>query len=437
MKHSTLKNWFIATLGVLALAISCVDEPYKYQVASGVPEIYFIRPAGTAKDTLLTGAYMGNSLCIVGNNLRSTYRVLFNDCEAVLNSSFMTDHTILLEVPNKIPGEVSDNVYLITKQQDTVKFPFQVLVPGPVVSEMSCEWAAEGSVATISGDYFIDDPNVPLTLTFPGNKQAQISSFSKTLLTFTVPEGAAEGPVTVKTVYGSVESAFHYKDSRGILFDFDTDPRLKCHGWHNALFIGSDETSLNGNYLRLGDGNTVMNDEAWADGQFSFEYWPGDWDSPVTYADSPRLTELVDFTDWENMLLKFELNVPASNPWSAGMMQIIVGGVDKITGGAAGATDIDGNTLAGANNTFFNNNTLPRGLYQPWAGVGSFDTGGEWITVTIPYKNFVYASDGTQASGKLTASDFSSLTLFVWKGVGGSECTPIIKIDNIRAVPNK
>ncbi len=438
MKHIQLNKWFIATLGILVLAVSCVDEPYKYKIASGVPEVYYVRPAGAAADTLLTGAYMGNSLCIVGSNLRSTYRVLFNDCEAILNSSYITDNTLLVDVPNSIPGEVSDNIYLITKQQDTVKFPFSVLVPGPVVSEMSCEWAEEGSVASITGDYFIDDPNVPLTLVFQGNKQAQIQSFNKNRITFVVPDGAAEGPVTVSTVYGSAVSTFHYKDSRGILFDFDTDPRLKNHGWH-PQFIGSDETSLSGNYLRLGDGNTTMDDNVWADGTFSFEYWPGDWDNPVTYADSPRLTDIVDFSDWENMLFKFEMNVPASNSWSAGMLQIIVGGIDKITGGGAGATDIYGNTLAGANNTFFNNNTLPRGLYQPWAGAegGIFNTADEWITVTIPYKSFVYGSDGTQATGKITAADFSSLTLFVWKGVGGIQCTPIIKIDNIRAVPNK
>ena len=100
--------------------------------------------------------------------------------------------------------------------------------------------------------------------------------------------------------------------------------------------------------------------------------------------------------------------------------------------------DIYGNNVAGANNTFFNGNELPRGLYTPWVSTGSFDTGDEWITVSVPYANFKYGADGTAATGSLSAEDFTSLTIFVWSGGNkGTECNPVIKIDNIRAVPVK
>ena len=169
---------------------------------------------------------------------------------------------------------------------------------------------------------------------------------------------------------------------------------------------------------------------------FSFEYWPGDWENPVTYANAPRLTDVVDFSKWEKMALKFELLVPSANPWMAGSMQLIVGGVDKITGGEAGVPDIYGVTTAGANNTFFNGTDLPRGLYTPWYPSGSFDTADEWVTVSVPYSNFIYKMDGTKAGGSLTKDDFSSLTIFVVSGgYTGTECHPVIKIDNIRAVP--
>jgi hypothetical protein len=179
-------------------------------------------------------------------------------------------------------------------------------------------------------------------------------------------------------------------------------------------------------------------DGGWDDGHFSFEYWPGDWTDPISYNDSPLLTDYADFSDWKNMSLKFELFVPSANPWMAGSMQLIVGGVDKISGSGAGV-DIYGNTCAGANNTYFNGTSLPRGLYTPWVSTGSFDTGDEWITVTVPYSNFLYGSDGTVATGPaLTADDFTSLLIFVWSGGNkGTECNPVIKIDNIRAVPNK
>lgn len=438
MKHTFTRIALYAaaalTLGICLTA--CEDEPDKFELSSGKPTVYYVRPVNVeAADSLLTGAYMGNNVCIVGENLRSVYQLLFNDQEATLNNSYITDNTLLVQVPNEIPGEVSNLMYLINKDRDTVKFDFQVLVPGPTITSMSCEYAPVGSVATLYGDYFVDDPNVPLKV-FVGDTEANVKSISKGAVTFVVPD-VEDVPVRVTNIYGEATSSFHYKDSRGMLFNFDNDPHPTNHGWH-AQVIETDETALSGNFLRLGGTDVTMDEDGgWDDGHFSFEYWPGDWDDPVTYADSPRLTDFADFSNWEKMSLKFEMYIPSANPWMAGSMQLICGGVDKITGGAAGATDIDGNTLAGANNTFFNGNSLPRGLYTPWASTGSFDTGDEWITVTVPYANFIYGADGSIATGSLTADDFTSLTIFVWSGGNkGTECHPVIKIDNIRAVPN-
>ncbi|MBQ5983700.1 MAG: hypothetical protein IJL56_01835 [Bacteroidales bacterium] len=440
MKHIFAKtSLYAAAALLLALGFTaCEDEPDKFVLTDGLPTVHYIRPIDVeAADSLLTGAYMGNGICIVGDNLKSVYKMVFNDQEAVLNNSYITDHTLLVNVPSTIPGEVSDKIYFYNKNGESSTYDFKVLVPGPTIKSMSNEWAPAGSTATLYGDFFINDPNVPLTLTI-GGKQAQVKDITKGAVTFVIPDGAPEDKIKVKTIYGETVSSFLYKDSRGMLFTFDNDPHPGNHGWHSQV-IETDATALSGNFLRLGDpGVTMSEDGAWNDGNFSFEYWPGDWDDPVTYADSPRLTDFVDFSDWENMALKFELFIPSSNPWSAGSMQIIVGGVDKITGGAAGATDIYGNTLAGANNTFFNGTDLPRGLYTPWSTTGSFDTGDEWVTVTIPYSNFIYRMDGTVAAGSLSAEDFTSLTIFVVSGgLIGTPCQPVIKIDNIRAVPNK
>ena len=428
--------FFALSLGFTA----CQDEPDRFELTDGLPSIHYIRPIDVAvKDSLLTSAYMGNGICIVGDNLRSVYKLVFNDREAVLNNSYITDHTLLVDVPNAIPEEVSDKIYFYNKKGEVVDYDFSVLVPGPVVNSMSNEYAAPGAQATLYGDYFIDDPNIPLTVRFGDVPVTQIKEITKGAIRFTIPEGAEEGEITVKTIYGETTSVFHYRDSRGMLFNFDTDPHPTNHGWH-AQVIETDDTALDGNFLRLGGVDVTMSEDGgWNDGSFSFEYWPGDgWGDLEDYATGKRLTDFVDFSDWENMALKFELYIPKANPWSAGSMQLIVGGVDKITGAAAGIPDIDGTIVAGANNTFFNGNDLPRGLYTPWVTTGSFDTADEWITVTVPYSNFIYGSDGTVAKGSLSASDFTSLTIFVWSGGHtGTECHPVIKIDNIRAVPVK
>ena len=243
--------------------------------------------------------------------------------------------------------------------------------------------------------------------------------------------------VKVTTASGTGQSVFMYKDTRGMLFNFDTDPHPANHGWH-AQVIETDDTALSGNFLRLGAADVTLDEEGgWNDGNFSFEYWPGDWDDPVTYADSPRLTEYADFEGFKNMALKFELFIPSSNPWKSGAMQLIIGGVDLVTGGAAGAVDIYGNVTAGANNTFISGDA-PRALYIPWKNSGSFDTGDKWITVTVPYTEFGFKGDGTASPMEVKPNFFTSLTIFVWNGgVVGTACNPIIKIDNLRAVPIK
>ena len=426
---------------------SCKDQPDEFELTGGTPTIDYIRPAkASAKDSLLVQAYPQATICLVGSNLTSIKEMYFNDKKAILNTSFITDHTLIVQVPSDIPDLVTDKIYMTTNDGDKLTYDFHVVIPAPTVASMSCEYAVPGSIATIYGSYFVDDPNVPLTVTFPDGQQATIKDInsSRSAITIEVPNCTTEGQITVKSIYGTTNSAFRYLDSRGMLFDFDTpniatNVVLGNHGWH-AQKIETDDTALSGNFLRLGDPSVTLDaDGAWNDGNFSFEYWPGNWQDPENYqGDGVRLTDLADFSDYSNMSYKFEMLVPKDNPWSSGAMQIIVGGVEKITNGAAGVKDIDGKTLAGANNTYFHNDELPRGIYRPWEATGSFDTADEWITVTIPISEFKYGFSGAAATGTLTADDFTSLTIFVVSGgIKGTECNPVIKIDNIRAVPNK
>ena len=185
-------------------------------------------------------------------------------------------------------------------------------------------------------------------------------------------------------------------------------------------------------------------DGKWDDGHFSFEYWCGSWDTPqnITSGDGIALYNLVDFTDFANMSLKFELYVPTSNPWQTGAMQICFEGVDKVT---LSGNPIDGEeVVAGANAYAFNNeqNDLGkwgRALYRPWTAAQAFDTGDQWITVSVPISSFIYDKDGSMTDVLPSSpKDFASLTIFVLGGgIKGVECNPVLKIDNIRAVPNK
>lgn len=431
MKNNKYMNWFfVAALVIASLSMTaCEDEPDKYEVAGGVPTVKYVRiPDVAFCDSLLSGAYMANTICLVGENLRSIYELYFNDRKAILNSSFITDNTLVVDVPKEIPSLVTDKMYMITKSKDTIAYDFKVLVPGPAISSMKCEWAQPGEVTEIRGDYFIDDPNIPLALKI-GDTNIEIQNFTQNTISFVVPENLTESPIEVTTVYGTTKSKFYYKDSRGMLFDDwgagEGGTGLTNHGWHPRE-IKKDEFSLDGSYMELG-GAVMTADGGWADSNFAFEYWPGDWSTPqgFTGTDS-HLSDLVSFKDFANMALKFEMCIPASNPWMAGAMQVIFSGDEQVT-------------MQTANNTFFNNDTgYPRALYRPWIATGSYDTADEWVTVTLPItESFVYDQNGEAAKIPLTEKNFTGLTIFVWGGgIAGTECNPIIKIDNIRAVPN-
>ncbi|MBR5067796.1 MAG: hypothetical protein IKX25_00180 [Bacteroidales bacterium] len=461
--NTQYKHFNACLLGCIALMTmsSCDDTPDAYEVAGGKPTVDYIRCLSSEikgynddENTLYTNGQLVTSaspqavLCLVGSNLRSVYEMYFNDKKAILNSSYITDNTLIVSVPSSVPSLVTDKIYMITKSQDTISYDFSVVIPAPQLSAMSCEYAAVGDEVVFTGNYMVDDPNVPLTVTFRDADGKDIEAHIKSIAddytscTVIVPEGASEGAVAMTSIYGTTVSSFRYLDSRGMLFDFDDIVRSN-HGWHSQT-ITTDETAIKGNFLQLGTGDAALagSGDTWDDSHFHFEYWAGNWADPETYAsdDCVRLNDVIDFTDYANMTLKFELNIPSDYPWSACAMQIIFSGVNLVSNGNEGATDIYGNKLAGCNNTYFHDEgiSLPRALYRPWTSTGSFDTGDKWITVSLPIASqFIYYWDGSPASGSLNAESFANLEIFVSAGgVAGTDCTPIMKIDNIRVVPN-
>lgn len=455
--YKIFKGLSLALVALATLATtSCKDEPDKYEVAGGKPTIYYIRPvAYSSRDSLVTQASMGTTLCVVGDNLRSVTQLLFNDQSAVLNTSYMTDNTIIVSVPKEIPETISDKIFFINNAKDTVEYDFHVIIPAPIVSAMSNEWAAAGEEVTIRGDYFLDYDNAPLTVNFGEEyilDRSYIRSIARNAITFTMPADAPHEKISVTSAYGTTEGAFMYMDNRGMLFDFDTPCKtgvvLGNHGWHNRT-IQSDDTSLSGNYLVMGD--AAMSEEGeWDDGNFSFEYWPGNWRNPETYEDYPRMCDIADFSAADGLNLKFEMCIDEARAWSAAPMQIYFGGIDMVASENAGTVDIYGNSMGTTNNTFFHDQgTLSRGLYMPWKDTDDllYHTNGKWVTVTMALSDFIYDWDGSKFSSStyLTANDFSAFNIFIVRGgyndksvlPVGVACNPLIKIDNIRVVPNK
>ena len=415
----------LAFVGVTAT--SCEDEPHKYEVADGVPTIKYVKVTSPESgDSLITGAYMDNLICIVGDNLRSTVELWFNDQKAVLNTSYMTDNTILVSVPGTIPGEVSNLMYFVTSGNDTITYPFEVIVPAPSVNSMSCEYAPVGSEATIYGNYFIDDPNVPLSISFGNVDVTEITDIQMSQVSFIVPQGAEECNVSVTSIYGTTVSSFHYLDTRNILFDWDGSHGgiATGHGWRNGVIQSTNPEGIDGSYIYFG--GVAMSGSVggtWAEDNFSFNYWPEPGAGYPELSSMPDFAEMLDRYDVSELQIKFEVYVPTSNPWQSSALQMIFSGNDIVT-------------YATGNNGYFSNTDLPRGLWIPWQLTGSYDTGDQWVTVSMNLSEFNRTHEGQACGSALSKDDFTGLTFFVWNGgVEGTDCNPVICIDNIRIVP--
>jgi len=437
-------NWFfVAALAVMGcLMTACEDQPDKYEIADGVPTLKYVRsPLPEEADSLLVGAYLGNTVCLVGDNLRSIYELYFNDQKATLNTSYMTDHTILVDIPKNIPEEVTNKIYMVTKSGAKVDFDFNVMVPAPVVSSMSCEYAPAGSEAVLYGDYFVDDPNVPLTISMPGDitvEGEQITSITKTAVKFIVPVGAMQGNIRVKSIYGTGQSVFQYKDTRNILFDWDgkyEGALAAGNSWNGDNEkkgqILASVPSVDGKYMVMGPA-TLSGGQWQTPGEYLMMYWPDPnaTEGCVPLYNLPQFKKMLEDYKIEELALKFEVYVPTSNPWMAEGMQIRFTSLDEVS--MSNQTQ----DYIWNDDESHEEGKAPRGVWVPWEETGSYDTNNQWVTVTLKMSEFNKLVSGLASDTEFTQDRFAGLSIFLrGGGVDGKECEPIICIDNIRVVP--
>lgn len=391
-------------LAVCALLIipACNDYPDAYKATSGVPTIDYVRlPAASSGDSLVTHAFMGTTIAVMGSNLTSVNEVWFNNQKAILNTSLMTSTTIILTIPTVIPSKVTNKIYFVTTAGDTVTSNFAVDVPAPVISSMKCEQVPVGGTAVINGDYFLDDPNIPLQVIFPGNIPAtKIVSITKTQIKVVVPAGATiPGQINVKSLYGNGRSSLWFLDNRGMILDWDNSNANG--GWRSGVIESTD--GISGSYVHF---SGALDPDAWVEDGLSFNLWGTANGRPQgdLFTIAPK-----------DAVIKFEVNV--KKPWTGCALQMI------FTPWSTTGT-----------NGYIGDATVPRGLWIPWKDSGTYSTDG-WETVTVPLTEFKYTAVG-KTIDMASAGNYGGLTFFLYSGgVAGKKCTADICIDNIRVVP--
>jgi len=364
----------IATIGLATLFASCEKE-----VSEGEPVIKYVRVTKpTSSDSLLVGAYQGNLIAIMGENLGGAVEVWFNDQKASLTPTYITNTSILVSVPSEIPKDITNKLKIIFSNGHILLYDFVVQISEPVIQGMANEFTLPGSIATIRGDYFY----APLTVTFAGGGVGEIVSVEDKLIQVRVPANAQPGQIIIKTNFGETKSDFWYKDTRNIYIS--SDPFT---GWWNASFVVSapgptDPPSINGNYIRVKKAIGAWNWLEVAGGPASAM---GDISKNIP---DEAILKPADYN------LKFELNT--QKPYNGNVLKINVA------------------LLAENNNAY---QWLP-----------PYDTKGQWQTITIPFDE-IATSYGTP----LTISPDGYWCRLLFHGPGDLDCD--MSFDNFRVVP--
>src|SRR5688500_8321911 len=128
-------NTFIAML-LTAIAVGSLFTACKKD-ADGEPKISYVRVTEPASsDSLLIGAAQGKLIAIMGENLGGAVEMWFNDQPASLNPTFITNTSILVNVPSQIPLAINNKLTILFKNGKTLLYDFAVQISKPAVNNM-------------------------------------------------------------------------------------------------------------------------------------------------------------------------------------------------------------------------------------------------------------------------------------------------------------
>ncbi len=233
---------------VLGSIVTSCNKDKESTSGGGEPRITYVRVTNpVSSDSLLIGAAQGKLIAIMGENLGGAVEMWFNDQKANLNPTYITNTTIIVNVPSQIPLAIDNKLKIVFKNGKTLLYDFQVQISKPVVNNMLSEFVNDGEVATIRGNYFY----APLTVTFTGGVVGEIVSLKDQEIEVRIPAGAQVGPVIVKTNFGETKSNFWFRDDRNHFLN--SDP---YEGWWNSSYVVStpgptDPPKISGNYIRF------------------------------------------------------------------------------------------------------------------------------------------------------------------------------------------
>lgn len=372
-----LSLFLVLAVAMTGFILSCSEEDVS------TPIVQYVRVTDPASsDSLVVKAGQGQMIAIMGKDLGDARQLWFNDQRATLNPSFITNTTIITRVPAQIPTEITNKLKIIFGDGKSLEYDFSVDISEPVISYMKSEYVGTGETAIIQGNYFYQ----PLKVVFAGGVEGALVSVTDTKIEVKVPAGAAPGPITITSNFGSTESDFWFRDNRNIIASFDGS--TSGLWWGPTFIVPSDPqiSNVSGKFIRM---QKDLGSWVW------YELYVGPSNSDVALELKNIPAEA--FVNPAAYKLKFELNTLKSLAGASIHMYI-------------------GPDMAGQRNNVNYN-------WQP-----NINTNGQWETVIIPWEDVYVANQKFpyNPAGYGISIHFS----------GASAVTGDFALDNMRVVPN-
>lgn len=192
--------------------------------SNGAPEITKIVLAND-KEFEIDGADFEDMVRIEGKNLDNVVSVKFNDVEVDPKEIYARYDMLLAPVPRQLPGEVTDMLYITTKN-GSVSRPFTVSIPELKIDGLQNEFTNPGDTTVISGDNFdlygitVEQADVRI-----GNAICTVIDATRSDITLQIPANAQ--PNTDLTIQGGEMAepvAIPYMNTGHQIFDFNDWP---------------------------------------------------------------------------------------------------------------------------------------------------------------------------------------------------------------------
>ncbi|MFC4874402.1 glycan-binding surface protein [Negadavirga shengliensis] len=346
-------------------------------------------------DTLITEMVTGQWVVIHGKNLREVSQVYFGGVQASINSTFLTDANIVVQIPSipfqSVPIEELNKITVVSAG-GTYTYSIDFAIDPPAIASVSYEIPNEGDSVYIYGANFFYVEEV----TFAGEPIPELRlSADGTSLGFIAPALSQSGPVKVKTGSGTATTGYNVNDvATGLIANFEWGDYFGYEWWGGAELHSGDPNSDWPPYGAAFPGNStqymVLKTNALNPGEGA------DWSHAVRIG-STQWLPVGNISDTvAGWALKFEVSIP--DPWNGGSLCIKTS----------------------------NSNFMVRN--EPWQIIAPYSTKG-WQTVTIPLSSFL-KNDATLGDGR--GAPVTSINE-LFGGTGTTEGNLLVYIHNYGA----